>query len=74
MNSEEYRAASREQWESSSEGWAARAARLQENVAPISHWMIEAVHLQPGQTILELAAGPGETGFLAAELIRPGGR
>src|SRR3712207_7298676 len=25
------------------------------------------------RSILELAAGPGETGFLAAELIRPGG-
>ncbi len=27
-----------------------------------------------GQTILELAAGPGETGFLAAERVGPGGR
>jgi SAM-dependent methyltransferase len=36
--------------------------------------MIEAIDPQPGHTILELAAGPGETGFLAAELVRPGGR
>ena len=28
---------------------------------------------QPGDTLLELAAGPGDTGFLAAELIAPGG-
>ena len=27
----------------------------------------------PGIALLELAAGPGDTGFLAAELIRPGG-
>jgi SAM-dependent methyltransferase len=35
--------------------------------------MIEALELRPGQRVLELAAGPGETGFLAAPLIAPGG-
>jgi SAM-dependent methyltransferase len=35
--------------------------------------MIERLELQPGQRLLELAAGPGDTGFLAAELIAPGG-
>ncbi|HVE68110.1 MAG TPA: methyltransferase domain-containing protein, partial [Solirubrobacteraceae bacterium] len=45
----------------------------QRATAPVSLWMIEAIDPQPGHTVLELAAGPGETGFLAAELIRPGG-
>lgn len=36
--------------------------------------MVDALELQPGENVLELAAGPGETGFIAAELIRPGGR
>jgi ubiquinone/menaquinone biosynthesis C-methylase UbiE len=40
---------------------------------PVSTWMIEQLSLQPGQRLLELAAGPGDTGFLAAELIAPGG-
>lgn len=35
--------------------------------------MIEALELQPGQRVLELAGGLGETGMLAAELVRPGG-
>jgi ubiquinone/menaquinone biosynthesis C-methylase UbiE len=35
--------------------------------------MIEQLSLQPGMRLLELAAGPGDTGFLAAELIAPGG-
>jgi SAM-dependent methyltransferase len=35
--------------------------------------MVEAIAPQPGHTVLELAAGLGETGFLAAELIQPGG-
>jgi SAM-dependent methyltransferase len=40
---------------------------------PVSTWMIDHAGLQPGQRVLELAAGPGDTGFMAAELIRPGG-
>jgi SAM-dependent methyltransferase len=35
--------------------------------------MIDAVDPQPGQRVLELAAGLGETGFLAAELVAPVG-
>ena len=74
MDLEEYRAASLQQWERSAEGWGAEAPSLQALVGPVSQWMVEEVHPQPGQTILELAAGPGETGFLAAELVRPGGK
>lgn len=39
----------------------------------VSVWMVEHVALQPGQRVLELACGPGDTGFLAAELVKPGG-
>jgi SAM-dependent methyltransferase len=39
----------------------------------VSHQLIDALEPQPGQQLLELAAGTGETGFLAAELIAPGG-
>lgn len=39
----------------------------------VSVWMVEHLDLQPGQTVLELAAGPGDSGFLAAELVKPGG-
>ncbi len=39
----------------------------------VSVWMVEHLNLQPGQRVLELACGPGDTGFLAAELVRPGG-
>ena len=36
---------------------------------PASEWIVEQINPQPGQTLLELAAGPGETGFLAAERV-----
>ena len=52
---------------------AAGATACASSGMPVSAWMIEHAGLQPGQRVLELAAGPGDTGFLAAELIRPGG-
>jgi len=62
-----------ERWEQAATGWGKHAARMREFGMPVSSWMIEHARLQPGQRVLELAAGPGDTGFLAAELIRPGG-
>jgi SAM-dependent methyltransferase len=35
--------------------------------------MVELLDPRPGQLVLELAAGPGETGFRALPLLRPGG-
>jgi SAM-dependent methyltransferase len=71
---DEQRAASLAHWEGAAAGWGRRARDLQRAVAPVSLWMIEAIDPQPGHTVLDLAAGPGETGLLAAELVRPGGR
>jgi SAM-dependent methyltransferase len=63
----------RDRWTRAARGWERRAPRMREFGMPVSTWMIEHAGLQPGQRVLELAAGPGDTGFLAAELIRPGG-
>ncbi|HEX5309650.1 MAG TPA: methyltransferase domain-containing protein [Solirubrobacteraceae bacterium] len=68
-----HRAASLTNWEEAAAGWIARQGSLRELSAPVSHWMIEACELQAGQRVLELAAGLGETGFLAAELVAPAG-
>ena len=62
-----------ERWGRAAAGWGKRAQRVREFGLPVSAWMIDHAALQPGLRVLELAAGPGETGFLAAELIRPGG-
>jgi ubiquinone/menaquinone biosynthesis C-methylase UbiE len=69
-----YRAASRERWEAVAGGWEARRAELQRAAEPVSQWMVEAIAPQPGHVVLELAAGVGDTGFLAAELVRPHGK
>jgi ubiquinone/menaquinone biosynthesis C-methylase UbiE len=64
---------SRERWARAAAGWEARADWFHAQTLPVAAWLVEAVDPQPGQTILDLAAGVGDTGFLAAELIQPGG-
>jgi SAM-dependent methyltransferase len=64
---------SRVRWSRTARGWGARADELRRATMPVSSWMVEAIDPQPGDRVLELAAGPGDTGFLAAELIQPGG-
>jgi SAM-dependent methyltransferase/DNA-binding transcriptional MerR regulator len=70
---DEQRAASREMWERAASGWGKRADRIRDWGMPVAAAMLDALALQPGQRVLELAAGPGDTGFMAAELIAPGG-
>ena len=60
-------------WEEAALGWSMRADRIRDWGMPVSVTMVDALALQPGQRVLELAAGPGDTGFMAAELIAPGG-
>jgi SAM-dependent methyltransferase len=73
IDPDEQRAATRDAWETAAVGWGRRADRVRDWGMPVSVAMIDALALQPGQRVLELAAGPGDTGFLAAQLIRPGG-
>ncbi len=68
-----YREASRQGWEEAAAGWARSQELIRAFAAPVSHWMLDAVAPQPGQRVLELAAGLGETGLLAAELVAPAG-
>jgi SAM-dependent methyltransferase len=74
FDADRYRAASHDQWEHSAAGWAAQREAIQRGAMPVSTWMIDAIAPQPGETVLELAAGPGDTGLMAAELVAPGGR
>ncbi len=60
--------------DSLSAAWERHRSRLFETERHVSEWLVDHVDPRPGQTILELACGPGETGFLAAERLGPGGR
>jgi SAM-dependent methyltransferase len=73
LDPNEQRSATRDAWERAAAGWGKRADRIRDWGMPVSEAMVEALALHPGQRVLELAAGPGDTGFVAAELVRPGG-
>jgi SAM-dependent methyltransferase len=70
---DDYREESRKRWGDQAAGWEAQRDLVRTATMPVSAWMIDAIDPQPGQTVLELAAGTGDTGLLAAELIEPGG-
>jgi ubiquinone/menaquinone biosynthesis C-methylase UbiE len=74
IDPEEEREAARARWEAIAPGWESDIDAYHAGVLPVAHWMVERLAPQPGQTVLELAAGRGDVGFLAAELLHPGGR
>jgi ubiquinone/menaquinone biosynthesis C-methylase UbiE len=73
IDPDEQRFASREAWEQAAAGWGRMADQVRDWGLDLSAKMVDALALQPGQRVLELAAGPGDTGFMAAELVAPGG-
>jgi SAM-dependent methyltransferase len=68
-----YRASSLSGWEEAASGWVLRQDAIRALGTPVSRWMLDAVYLKPGERVLELAAGLGETGMRAAELVAPNG-
>ncbi len=68
-----YRQENRRRWQTVAAGWEKHADALRRDTMPVTTWMIDAIEPQPGNDVLELAAGIGDVGFLAAELIQPGG-
>jgi ubiquinone/menaquinone biosynthesis C-methylase UbiE len=74
VDRDEYRRSSLESWRRMAPGWERRRASIDEMSRPVREWLIRELAPQPGETILELAAGPGDTGFAAAALIGGEGR
>ena len=66
-----HRETSLQSWEEAASGWTRQQEAMRQFSAPVSHWMIDAIVPQPGERVLELAAGLGEPGMLAAELVAP---
>jgi SAM-dependent methyltransferase len=75
MDPEEHRVDARDRWEAAAKGWGGPGGEaFVRGALPVAHRMVEAIAPQPGQTVLELAGGNGDVGFLAAELLKPGGK
>jgi len=54
--------------------WEKQRARIEEYATPVRQWMLRELDPQQGDTLLELAAGVGDTGFEAAKVIGGSGR
>jgi ubiquinone/menaquinone biosynthesis C-methylase UbiE len=72
-SADEYRRRSYRNWQTAAAGWEREREAVQAALGPLTEWMLARLAPHPGQTILELGAGTGETGLLAAGLVRPGG-
>ena len=61
-------------WSAVAAGWERRRTLFWDSTQVVSERLVELLDPAPGETILDLASGPGDTGFLAVPRLRPGGR
>jgi ubiquinone/menaquinone biosynthesis C-methylase UbiE len=61
-------------WERMAPGWERKRDYLWGVTNPVGRSMVDALDLEPGATILDLACGPGDIGFLALEAAGPEGK
>ena len=74
MDPEAQRQAQLENWATMAPGWERAREDREKVAAPVTEWLVRELAPQPGQTILELAAGQGDVGFVVAPLLGEGGR
>jgi len=71
---DEYRRDSLANWNRLADNWREERDFLLEAMGPVARDLVERLDPQPGQTILELAAGTGDTGFEVAKRLGEDGR
>jgi SAM-dependent methyltransferase len=74
MDLAEYRQRSLRTWDTMAPGWQRERDFMWDVARPVGEWLVSRLDPQPGQTILELAAGIGDTGFAAARELGDGGK
>lgn len=74
MDIHEARTRIRDAWNEAAPGWETAREDIWTFSRPVSEWLVERLDPRPGQVVLDVAAGLGETGFLAARRVGPTGR
>ncbi len=63
-----------EAWRAVAAGWERQAAFAREATRPLDERLVALLDPASGEKVLELAAGPGDTGLIAAARLGPDGR
>jgi ubiquinone/menaquinone biosynthesis C-methylase UbiE len=71
---EDYRQASLDIWDQMAAGWEDDRRWVWESSRVVGEWLVDALDPQPGETVLELACGVGDTGLAAAAPLGASGR
>jgi len=69
-----YREQSLDTWGQMAPGWEARREWMMGITGRVNDWLAEKADPQPGQTFLDIAAGPGDLGLHVAARVGEGGR
>ena len=60
-------------WEEMSSGWQANAEYLWNTSRHVTEWLVDRAAPRSGETVLDVASGPGDSGFTAAKRIGDSG-
>jgi SAM-dependent methyltransferase len=69
----EYAERSFHNWQAAAAGWDAQREHVAESMQALTGWLLDAIDPRPGESMLELAAGPGQLAFDLAPRLQPGG-
>jgi SAM-dependent methyltransferase len=68
-----FKETTRQQWQNAAAAWHRWTPTLQAWLGPVTEAMLDMARLQPGDRVLDLAAGAGEPSLSAAERVGPSG-
>lgn len=74
MTEEQAREKSRAIWDEMAPGWNHHRDHMWATTHHVAEWLVENVDVRDGDTILDLAGGPGDNGFLAAGRVGRSGK
>ena len=66
---DEYRRRSAQNWDTAAAGWESERDRVRTMSRPLTAWLVANLDLRPGVRVLEVAAGPGDTGLEVAAAL-----
>jgi SAM-dependent methyltransferase len=73
IDPQEFRARQRSAWNEASKGWRDWSEFIDRSTAPVSERLLAMARVEPGQRVLDVAAGYGEPSLMAAKIVGPQG-